>query len=439
MRIPLLLALGAAALLAADAPSPVKFQTHKLPNGLEVVLAPDTSRPVVNLQVWYKVGSRNEKPGRTGFAHLFEHMMFRGSKNIGPEEHMRMVRDAGGQVNAYTTFDSTVYWETVPSNYLERMLWMEADRLASLVVNEENFQKEREVVKEERRVRIENPPYGNLLIDVLKNTYAVYPYKNAPIGSMEDLNAAKIEDVQDFHALYYVPNNAVLVVAGDFDPEQALGWIRKYFGPIPKGARPIPPVTEVEPAQEAYKELTVHYKNVPLEAVVSSYKLPPMTHPDRYALELASAILSDGQSSRLYQQLVYKEQSAAAAQGQGIFLAGPSLFFGFAVANPGKNVKEVASSLQFVLESMKKAPVSDEELAKAKNKQLAGLIIGRQTAQSKASALGNFAANFAQPGLVNSEYENYRKVTAADIQRVCQKYLVNAAETRLYIHPEGKQ
>ena len=425
-------------LSAADAPPPVKVVRHELPNGLKVLLSQDHSRPVINLQVWYHVGSKNEQAGRTGFAHLFEHLMFRGSKNVGPEEHMRLVREAGGEVNAYTSFDVTVYWETAPSNYLERMLWLEADRLASLDVSQENFTKEREVVKEERRMRFENPPYGNLLIDVLENAYQKYPYKHPPIGSMEDLNKASIEDVRAFHAVYYVPNNATLVLVGDFDAKEAVGWITKYFGGIPEG-KPIPKVTATEPAQTKHVELTKTYPSAPLDAVVSAYKLPPMTNPDRYALEIAAAILSDGESSRLYRRLVYDEQSAVAASGEGFFLEGPSLFFGMAVANQGKNIKEVTSSFQMVLEQMRTKPVTDEELARAKNKMLAGAITGRQTMQSKADAIGRAAVMMGDAGLVNTEIENYRKVTAADIQRVMQKYIMPGNETRIFIHPGGRQ
>ena len=211
---------AASGAVAADTPPPLKIQTAELKNGLKIVLAEDHSRPVVNLQVWYHVGSKDEKTGRTGFAHLFEHMMFRGSKNVGPEEHMKIVRAAGGTLNAYTSFDTTVYWQTFPSNYLERMLWLEADRLDSLEVSEENFKKEREVVKEERRMRYENPPYGRVIEEVFANTFTVYPYKHIPIGSMADLNAATIKDVQEFHALYYVPNNATIVAVGDLDSER---------------------------------------------------------------------------------------------------------------------------------------------------------------------------------------------------------------------------
>jgi zinc protease len=431
--IPFLLLAGPA--FAADAPPPLKIEQKTLANGLKIVLAEDRSRPVTNLQVWYHVGSKDEKAGRTGFAHLFEHIMFRGSKNVAPEEHMRLVREAGGVVNAYTSFDMTVYWETFPSNYLERMLWLESDRMASLDVSEENFKKEREVVKEERRMRYENPPYGTLVEEVLKNTFVQYPYKHSPIGSMEDLNKATIADVKAFHDLYYVPNNATVVMVGDFDAKQAFALIEKHFAKIPKG-QPIPRVTTTEPPQTAMREVTVKDKKAPLDAVVTAYHLPPMGHPDSYALEIASSILSSGQSSRLYRRLVYDEQSAMAAQGQSLFLEGPSLFFGFAVVNQGKNIKEVVNSLEFTFQEMADKPVADDELAKAKNQTIAGFIIGRETVQSKADFLGRCAVLLNDPLRYNTELEKYRKVTAADVQRVVKQYLTKTNETRVFIAPD---
>lgn len=420
---------------AADAPPPLNIQQKTLANGLKIVLAEDRSRPVTNLQVWYHVGSKDEKAGRTGFAHLFEHLMFRGSKNVAPEEHMRLVREAGGVVNAYTSFDMTVYWETFPSNYLERMLWLESDRMASLDVSEENFKKEREVVKEERRMRYENPPYGTLVEEVLKNTFVQYPYKHSPIGSMEDLNKATIADVKAFHDLYYVPNNATIVLVGDFDAKQAFALIEKHFAGIPKG-QPIPRVTATEPPQTAMREVTVKDNKAPLDAVVTAYHLPPMGHPDSYALEIASSILSSGQSSRLYRRLVYDEQSAMAVQGQSMFLEGPSLFFGFAVVNQGKSIKEVVTSLEYTFQEMADKPVADDELAKAKNQTIAGFIIGRETVQSKADFLGRCAVLLNDPLRYNTELEKYRKVTAADVQRVVKQYLTKTNETRVFIAPD---
>jgi zinc protease len=424
---------------AQDRPPSEKIIKSELPNGMKICMIEDHSRPVVNLQVWYHVGSKDERTGRTGFAHLFEHIMFRGSKNVGPEEHMRYVREAGGTVNAYTTFDQTVYWETFPSNYLERMIWLEADRMESLVINEENFQKEREVVKEERRLRTDNAPYGKVTEDIYDLAYKQYPYKHLPIGSMEDLNKATAADVQEFFNIYYVPNNATLVMVGDIDPKEAAALAQKHFGRLPRSKNPVPRVTVSEPKRAESVEYSRSYANAPLPAVVSAYQLPPMGHPDSYALEIASDILSRGQSSRLYKQLVYEEQSAVQAAGQASFMEGPSLFFGIAVANQGKNIKEVASSMQMVFEGMRNKPVSGDELAKAKNQRISGFVFGRQTAQQKADQLGRLAVLRGNPDLYNTELAGYQKVTADDVKRVVQTYVVPANEMRLYVTPAAAQ
>ncbi len=424
------------ALCAQDRPPKLKITTAELPNGLRMVMHEDHSRPVINLQVWYHVGSKDEREGRTGFAHLFEHLMFRGSKNVAPEEHTKYVREAGGQVNAYTSFDQTVYWETVPSNYLERMLWLEADRMASLNISEENFTKEREVVKEERRLRVENPPYGLLQDDLWSIEYQQYPYQHAPIGSMQDLNKASTADIQQFFNTFYVPNNATVVIAGDFDSKEALAWAKKYVGLLPRSKNPVPRVTATEPPQTQMREVTKNYNNIPLPAVLNLYHLPPMGNPDSYALDIASDILSNGQSSRLYKRLVYDEQTAVGAFGQSTFLEGPSLFFGGAIANQGKNIKEVGTSLDFVFEQVRKQPVSNDELTKAKNQTTAGFIVGRQSMQQKADLLGKMAVLRGDPELVNTELEKYQAVTAEDVQRVCDKYLAPTNETRIWVYPQ---
>lgn len=429
-----MLLMTAANLPAVDTPPALQIRQKTLKNGLKIVAAEDRSRPVINLQVWYHVGSRDEKPGRAGFAHLFEHIMFRGSKNVGPEEHMRLVRQAGGVVNAYTGFDTTVYWETFPSNYLERMLWLEADRMASLDVSEENFRKEREVVKEERRLRVENPPYGNLLEEVLRNAYVRYPYRHSPIGSPEDLDRATLADVRAFHATYYVPNNATLILVGDFDSAEAFRLAEKHFGSIPRG-RPVPRVRTKEPVQKARREASLTDPKAPLDAVVAAYHLPPAGHPDSHALEIAASILSAGQSSRLYRKLVYEDQAALTAQGEALFLEGPSLFFSYAIANPGKDIREILAEMEKILAGMAEKPVSQDELDKAKNQILASFILDRESMQNKADFLGKCAVLLRDPARYNTEIENYRRVTAADVQRVVAAYLAPERQTRVFIHP----
>jgi zinc protease len=422
-------------------PPKLKIESHILENGLQVVLAQDASRPVVNVQVWYRVGSKDERKGRTGFAHLFEHMMFRGSANVGPEEHMRYVREAGGAVNAMTDFDRTIYWQTIPSNHLERILWLEADRMASLVVNEDNFKKEREVVKEERRLRIENPPYGMLAEWVLEATFQSYPYKYLPIGSMDDLNAATAADVKEFFDTYYVPDNATLVIVGDIEPKTALEQARKHFGRIPK-SKGVPRIKATEPSQSTLRSLTKPDPKAPLPAVASAFKLPSRGHADSYALQIAFDILSTGESSRMYRKLVYEEQSAVAAQAQLLLLEGPSIGFLFGVANQGKDVKDVASSIRAVVDGLAAAPPSAGELEKVKNTIVSRLVVGRQTMQEKADDVGAAASLLGDPERYNTELQKYQAVTAADVQRVVKQYLSEPGETRLFIMPgagSGKQ
>lgn len=435
-----LLALAGPALGAQEAlkvtPPKIEVRQHKLANGLEVLLLEDHSVPVADVQVWYHVGSRDERKGRSGFAHLFEHIMFKGSANLAPEEHKNFVSSIGGRYNATTDYDRTLYFQVFPSNYLERVLWMEADRLQSLNVSEENFKSERDVVKEERRLRVENPPFGRLLEVVLNNTYTAHPYKILPIGSMEDLDAATLEDVRQFHATYYVPNNATLVVSGDLNPEQTIQWIEKYFGPIPQG-KPIPRDIPAEPAQTAERRLVDYHPNTPLPAVVFTYHVPEAGNPDMYALEVAGNILSSGESSRLYRKLVYDQQIAVAASGQTIVLEDPGVFFFYAILQAGQNPEAGEKSLAEEVERLKAQPVSAEELVKAKNQLIAGLVFGRETAHDKAEAVGYAKVILGDVDLANSQLALYQKVTAADVQRVAQKYFTPQNRTVVTMLPEA--
>lgn len=415
-------------------PPPLSFRVTTLKNGLRVITHEDRSAPVVNLQVWYHVGSKDERPGRTGFAHLFEHLMFKGSKNVGPEEHTELIKSIGGVDNAYTTEDVTVYWQTFPSNYLEMVLWLEADRMASLAITEENFRSEREVVKEERRLRIENPPYGRVIELLYANAFDVHPYKHIVIGSMEDLNAATVEDVREFFETYYVPNNATLVIAGDFDTRQALAWVEKYFGNIPRGKRPIPRVTVKEPPKTREKRLTERM-NVPLPAFVAGYYMPEESHPDAYPLKIISRILSAGQSSRLYRKLVYEQRIAAAAFGGGNFTEHPNLFFTLAILNPGRTPEEAEKAIVEELERLKTELVPARELEKAKNQMVAEILFARQSNQGKAEALGRAAVLLKDPARVNTEVQRLLAVTPEEIRRVAQRYFTETNRIVLTILP----
>ncbi|MEA2603357.1 MAG: zinc protease [Acidobacteriota bacterium] len=425
---------------AADAlkvtPPTLEVQPQKLANGLQVLLHEDHSVPVVNVQLWYHVGSKDEKPGRSGFAHLFEHIMFKGSENVPLEGFKNLIGAIGGRYNATTDFDRTLYWETIPANYLERILWMEADRMRALDISEENFKSERDVVKEERRLRVDNPPFGRLFEVVLNKTYTTHPYRILPIGSMADLDAATLQDVRDFHATYYVPNNATLVVAGDFDPAQTLKWIEKYFGPIPQG-KPIPRDIAKEPAQTAERRTTDYGSTTPLPAVVLTYHVPEERHPDLYALQVASNILSGGESSRLYKRLVYDKQIAVAAAGQTVTLEDPGVFFFFAILQGGQKPEDGEKELLAEVDRIKSEPVSADELAKAKNQLISGLIFGRQTVQDKGDAIGHAAVILGDVSLANRQLAEYQKVTAADVQRTARAYFSPENRTVVYMLPEA--
>jgi zinc protease len=436
----LITALGASRPAGAEAlkvtPPPIEVRTHQLANGLEILLHEDHSVPVVNLQVIYHVGAKNERPGRTGFAHLFEHIMFKGSANVAPEEHKIYVESVGGRYNAGTDFDRTVYFETFPANYLERFLWLEADRMRSLDVSQENFVSERDVVKEERQLRVETPPFGRLFQIVLDKTFTTHPYRILPIGKVEDLNAASLEDVREFHRTYYVPNNATIVVAGDFDGAQVLKWIEKYFGPIPQG-KPVPREIAAEPAQTAERRTVAYDANAPLPAIMLTFHVPEAGHPDLYALEVASNILSAGQSSRLYREMVYEKQMAVAAGGQAVVLEDPGVFFFFTILQGGHAPEEGEKTLLAEIEKLQTQKVSAEELEKSKNQIVSGLVFGRQTAQEKADAIGYAATILDDVSLVDRQLPLYQKVTAEDVQRVAQKYFRPENRTVVHMLPES--
>jgi zinc protease len=418
-------------------PPPIDIKEHKLANGLELLMVEDHSVPVACVEVWYHVGSKDERAGRSGFAHLFEHIMFKGSANLAPEEHGDYIDSIGGSENATTDFDRTLYYETFPSNYLERVLWMEADRMRSLDISDANFKSERDVVKEERRLRVENPPFGRLFEVVLANSYKTHPYRILPIGSMADLDAATLADVRDFHTTYYVPDNATLVVSGDFDVVQVTAWVEKYFGTIARGKAPIGRDIPQEPAQTSERRAADYSSNTPLPAVVLTYHVPKGGTPDIYALNVASNVLSNGESSRLYKRLVYEQQIALQAGGESIELEDPGVFFFYAIMQAGKKAEDGEKELLAEVDRLRNEPLSAEELTKSKNQLVSSLVFGRQTVQEKAEAIGDAAVIFGDVTLVNRELAEYEKVTAADVQRVARTYFRPENRTVVYMLPEA--
>ena len=416
-------------------PPKLNFTTAKLANGLQIVFLEDHADPIIALHIWYHVGSKDELPGRSGFAHLFEHLMFKGSAHLGPDEHSRIIEAAGGYDNAETNDDTTNFFEVFPSNYLERVLWLEADRMGSLNVDEANFTSERQVVEEELRVRVENQPYGKIEQDLRAAAFTVSGYHHTPIGSIEDLDRATLQDVKDFHDTYYKPNNATLVISGDFNSAQALAWAHKYFDGIPASTKPIPRPSKPEPPQTAERTVEKSYSNTPLPAIVIGYKIPARYAPDAYPLDLASNILAGGESSRLYVQLVYKDQIAVQTAGFGSFSEDPNLFWAYAIMNQGHTPQEGEKAIVGILDGLKTMPVDAHELQKAKNQEIAGFILGRDTVDEKAIALEEATVLGKDPNLVNIELDRYLAVTPQAIEAAAKKYFVPDRATVLIVTP----
>jgi len=407
----------------------------KLDNGLRALIVESHEAPVIDVQVWYHVGSKNEPPGKTGFAHLFEHLMFDGTRNLGSNEFSDYIIRSGGTDNAYTTEDTTVFWETVPSNMLPVVLWLEADRMRKLEINEKVFNNERQVVEEERRLRFDNPPYGTVVETLYDHAYTVHPYRHMTIGSMDDLNHAAIQDIQDFYDTYYVPANATLVIVGDVDWRQAAVDVQKYLGPVKGGNAKNAEAIPQEPVQQVERVVKMN-SEVALPAFVEGYHMPADGTPDAYPLRLASKILSDGESSRIYTRLIYDKQIAVQADSNGNFTEDPNLFFVFAVMNGGHPPAEGETQVEAELSRLKTERVSDADLQKAKNQILRDFILSRQTAQSRAEELGYAAVVLKDPELINTELQRFLNVTAEDIQRVARKYFVQGNRTVVEVYPK---
>jgi zinc protease len=429
--------VGAAALLhAAVRPPKLQYQTMLLPNGLRVILSEDHSTPIVHVSIWYHVGSKNERAGKTGFAHLFEHMMFKGSRNVEPELHTSVIASWGGRSNAYTTEDETVFWQTFPQQYLPVVLWLEADRMATLRVDDAAFKREREVVKEERRMRVENQPYGRLNEIIYDHAFDVHPYKHPTIGSMKDLEAASIQDVREFHQTFYVPENATLTIVGDFDLERTKDTVTRYFGRIAKSAKPVPRDIPREPAKQKEKRVVVE-ESWPLPAVVVAYHVTYDGHPDAYPLHMTSKILSDGQSARITRELVYNKRLALSAFGSGNITEDPNLFYAVAIVQPGQTPQAAERALIDEFEKLKREPVSPNELQRAKNQFARDYILGRESNQDKALHLAHAAVIHNDITTADGEFDIFMNVTTADIQRVARSYFNDTNRLVVYVLPKG--
>jgi zinc protease len=422
---------------AADTVPPITYQERTLANGLRVFSAVDRTTPNVTVQVWYGVGSKDDPVGRSGFAHLFEHMMFKATRDMPSETIDRMTEDVGGFNNASTYDDFTNYYEVVPANHLERLLWVESQRLGSLVVDEAVFKSERDVVKEELRQSVLSQPYGRLFyLYVPQASYQVHPYKRPGIGSIEELDAATIDDVRAFHAAYYRPDNAALIVVGNFDQKELDAWVDKYFGAIKRPAEPMRRVTAVEPPRTEPGVYKGYGPNVPLPAVVMTWHAPDAASPDAPALTVLDAILSSGKSSRLYDSLVYDQQVASEVYSDASLPQQPGMVMVGAILAGGKTVAEGEEALLAQVARLRDAPPTEAELAEAKNELIAGKLRERETIDGRAFALGYALSTAGDPALANRELAELQAVTAADVQRVARKYLADNARMTILYQPE---
>ena len=415
----------------------INFQQKTLPNGLRVLSAVDHSSPTVAIQVWYHVGSKDDPPGRSGFAHLFEHIMFKATKNMKSEMMDRLTEDVGGFNNAFTNPDVTVYYEVVPSNYLETLLWAEADRLSGLTVDEPNFKSERSVVEEEYRQSYLAPPYGMLNYLIEQQTFTTHPYKRPTIGSIADLDAASLENVRAFHESFYRPDNATLVVVGDFDPKQLDTWVARYLAPIPKPAIPLPRVDVKEPERTAERRIVHNAPNVPLPAIALTYLAPSEKSPDSEPLQVAATILGQGDASRLYKSLIYEQQVAQSADAITDFREDAGVFYFNIVLASEKKPEDVERALLAEIKKIQDTPVSAAELNRAKNQLVTNELRQRETSNGKALALGESAVLLGDPNRVNTDLAKLQAVTAADVQRVMKKYFTATNRLVIYYLPEA--
>ena len=432
------LAVSAAA-QAAEVP-PIRFQSRTLANGLKVYSSLDRTTPNVTVQVWYGVGSKDDPVGRSGFAHLFEHLMFKATRNMPSEQFDRMTEDVGGFNNASTADDFTDYYEVIPANHLERLLWAEADRMSTLVVDEATFKSERDVVKEELRQRVLASPYGRLMALYLPQaSYTTHPYKRPGIGSIEELDAATIDDVRAFHRTHYRPDNAALIVVGNFDEAKLNAWVDRYFAPLKNPAEARPQITLKEPPRAKAGVFDGYGPNVPLPAVILSWQGVAASNPDAPALKVLDAILSAGKSSRLYNSLVYDKQIAAEAFSNADLPHDPGLFMVGAIMASGHTIEEGETALLAEVKRLRDAPPTAAELSEAKNELLASALRERETVDGRASAIGYALRVAGDPNAVNTELAALQAVSAADVQRMARKYLADERRMSIRYRAESER
>jgi predicted Zn-dependent peptidase len=416
----------------------IEFVEYELDNGLHVILHEDHSTPIVAVSVMYHVGSKNEKPDRTGFAHFFEHLLFEGSENIGRGEYDKYVEKAGGTLNANTSNDRTFYFEILPSNQLELGLWLESERMLHAKVEEKGIETQREVVKEERRQRIDNQPYGSILEESMKRAFKKHPYRWPVIGSMDHLNAAEEQDYVDFYNMFYVPNNAVLSIAGDIDIKQTKKWIEQYFGGIPKGTQKIYRPNITEPPLGGEVRDTV-YDNIQLPAVVQVYRVPAQGTDDFYAVSMLSRLMSTGQSSRLYKSLVNDQQKALFVGSFPFSLEDPGVTLAFGITNMGISPESLEAGMNDEFQKVQNELIGEEEFQKLRNQIESEFITSNSRVAGIAESLANYHMYFGDANLINTEIDRYMEVTREDIQRVANKYFTPENRVVLYYLPKPDQ
>lgn len=416
----------------------MSFQHATLQNGLQIYTIEDHSSPTVAVQVWYHVGSKDDPDHRSGFAHLFEHMMFKGNEHISPDTFDELTENVGGENNAFTAPDVTVYHEVIPSNYLEPIVWAEAERMSALALNDTNFKSERDVVKEEYRQRIAANPYGEFSLAIEQKSFAAHPYKRPGIGNIAELDASQLPEVKAFHSTFYRPDNATLIAVGDFKASDLEEWTKKYFGAIARPTTEIPRVSVPEPPRTEDKHEVLSTTKAPLAAFALTYLAPSIRSGDEPALELADEILSGGQSSRLYQSLVYEQQVAQRASFDADLREDLGLLtFRFIVAS-SKSLAEAEKALDIQVAKVLKDGVSEGELEKAKNRFLTGKLMERETNNGKANALGEAAVIYRDPNHINTDLAKLDSVTADQVKAVLNRYITGKKRVLIEYVPETK-
>jgi len=422
----------------SNAQNRIEFKEFKLDNGLTVLMHRDNTTPIVAVSVMYHVGSKNENPERTGFAHFFEHLLFEGTENIGRGEYMKKIESIGGTLNAYTSNDITYYHEVVPANYLETALYMESERMLHAKIDTVGVETQRSVVKEEMRQRYDNQPYGTVLRETFKRTHQVHPYNWPVIGSLEHLNAASLDEFMQFYRTYYVPNNAVLSIAGDIDYAQAEAWVRKYFAEIPVGIGTINRPTVKEPKRNA-EIRDVVYDNIQLPAVIQAYNLPPKKHEDSPALSMLSTYLTGGKSSLLTKEVVDRQQKAVAVVAFPLDLEDGGVFLLYGIANMGIAADTVEHAIDEQLEKVIANGISESDFQKLQA-QVENAVVSRHASVAGiAESLAEAKTFFGDADEVNSELDKYSRVTRADIQRVAKEYFDKSGRVVLHYLPKSAQ